>query len=488
MHRTGTSALSGVLHSLGAVAPANLQVADENNARGYWESWRIVQLNNQILEASGSRWDDWTAFDDQMLDPAAKAKFEDDIVGVLATEFGAAPLISLKDPRICRLVPLWERALARAGFDPRFIIPVRNPLESALSLRARDKMPIPEGQLLWLRHLLDAERFTRGRRRCFLSFSALLENWRTAAERIARTLEISWPNDIRRIGQDVEQFLDLELRHQNNSRQDLALQTGSAEWVVPAYDALEKLSADADSHDEQLARLDPIYTQFDRATRIFGPLISRRDAALVALGKQATMMTEELARRTGETERYQKELAEVSAALSRCEAELALSIGQTKQLSRDLKSLRRRKNAARRIVRSIFGAKGENSLFSVATIKRLRFGLGGNPGENAEKTDRTELDDVELIRSSDLFDAAWYLETYPDVRGVGIDPALHYLRRGGSEGRDPSSRFSTTAYQQRYPDVKVAGINPLLHYLKRGGGEGRQFEASQLERSTSRKP
>src|SRR3546814_8656697 len=33
---------------------------------------------------------------------------------------------------------------------------------------------------------------------------------------------------------------------------------------------------------------------------------------------------------------------------------------------------------------------------------------------------------LEAIRSSRWFDAAWYLDAYPDVRDAGMDPAGHY--------------------------------------------------------------
>jgi glycosyltransferase involved in cell wall biosynthesis len=71
------------------------------------------------------------------------------------------------------------------------------------------------------------------------------------------------------------------------------------------------------------------------------------------------------------------------------------------------------------------------------------------------------------------FDAAFYLEKYPDVRQSGKDPLNHYLDRGWKEGRDPSPGFSTAHYLSRYPDVRDAGVNPLIHYVFHGQAEGR---------------
>ncbi len=41
------------------------------------------------------------------------------------------------------------------------------------------------------------------------------------------------------------------------------------------------------------------------------------------------------------------------------------------------------------------------------------------------------------LRASAAFDARWYRAAYPDVAAAGVDPALHYLRRGAAEGRAP---------------------------------------------------
>ena len=87
--------------------------------------------------------------------------------------------------------------------------------------------------------------------------------------------------------------------------------------------------------------------------------------------------------------------------------------------------------------------------------------------------------DLTLIAKSPLFDRAWYLEQYPDVRRVDIEPAWHYLTFGASEGRDPGPQFDSSWYFEQYPDVRRAGLNPLVHYLRYGQSEGRQPRESE---------
>lgn len=80
------------------------------------------------------------------------------------------------------------------------------------------------------------------------------------------------------------------------------------------------------------------------------------------------------------------------------------------------------------------------------------------------------------LSHSQWFDAEWYLEQYPDVaqdEQYSKYPAMHYLKFGGFEGRDPSQHFDSEGYLDVYPDVAESGINPLLHFIRKGQQEDR---------------
>ena len=59
MHRSGTSALARTVNLLGAAAPRTLMPADPSNPRGFWESNKLVPIDEAILAAMGSSWHDW---------------------------------------------------------------------------------------------------------------------------------------------------------------------------------------------------------------------------------------------------------------------------------------------------------------------------------------------------------------------------------------------------------------------------------------------
>ena len=78
-----------------------------------------------------------------------------------------------------------------------------------------------------------------------------------------------------------------------------------------------------------------------------------------------------------------------------------------------------------------------------------------------------------IIASSGLFDRNYYMETYQDVKLVGIDPILHYIFYGAKENRNPAKFFDTKYYRENYKDVAELGLNPLVHYILYGKMQNR---------------
>lgn len=81
------------------------------------------------------------------------------------------------------------------------------------------------------------------------------------------------------------------------------------------------------------------------------------------------------------------------------------------------------------------------------------FGFGADP-------------QVTRIKRSTFFDAGWYLSKYPDVAAAGMDAAMHYLKHGAAEGRNPGPKFSTRDYILLRAGALQPGENPLLHFEK----------------------
>ena len=143
MHRNGTSALARTLALLGAALPADLVPANEGNPHGHWEPQGTVDFNDRMLADAGS--DLYGVVDiapDWFASPAAAA-FAQEAADLVARSFGDEKLIVLKDPRTALQAPVWNAALARAGYRVVHVLPLRHPADVAESLRRRHLKTIP---------------------------------------------------------------------------------------------------------------------------------------------------------------------------------------------------------------------------------------------------------------------------------------------------------------------------------------------------------
>ncbi len=165
MHRSGSSFLSRSLNLVGAALPQTLIGASDHNSVGHYESQAVKTINDRILSACRSSWNDWRPVAFDTLSGADRAALVGEARDVVIAEFGAAPLFVLKDPRICRLMPFWDEVLGSLDIAVRPILGLRNPIEVAASLEARDGFAPDYSHFMWLRHMLDAEADSRGRAR-----------------------------------------------------------------------------------------------------------------------------------------------------------------------------------------------------------------------------------------------------------------------------------------------------------------------------------
>lgn len=76
-----------------------------------------------------------------------------------------------------------------------------------------------------------------------------------------------------------------------------------------------------------------------------------------------------------------------------------------------------------------------------------------------------------ILKKTELFNTAYYLNHYPDVPK---NAAIHFLTQGARENKNPSKHFSTQYYSKMNQDVLESGINPLVHYILYGKKEGRE--------------
>ncbi|MGH6924173.1 MAG: sulfotransferase family protein [Propylenella sp.] len=309
MHRSGTSAFTRVLSLLGCDLPKNLMGAYESNSTGHWESTAICNLNDAILKAAGSRWDDWQELDPEWLRSPSADEFREAALATLKDEFGASPLFVLKDPRICRMLGFWVAVFDAAAIRPIFVLSLRNPLEVASSLERRNGFDLGFSHLLWLRHVLDAEAASRGMTRFQTSYDRLLENWRDVAERSQSALAMAWPRPSDQAASEIDAFLSDKQRHHREALDKVTGDPALSIWLRESFAILARWAGAGENPDDYAA-LDRIRRDFNAAAPAFAGAI---DAG----------------RRTAEpTRALERSLAEARAKLSEAGKVIAEGRGQ----------------------------------------------------------------------------------------------------------------------------------------------------------------
>lgn len=259
MHRSGTSSVAGTLALLGAKAPQTLMRPAEDNPKGFWESEVLAELNDRLLAAGGSNWHDWRRFDLASVSEALPS-FHNEATNKLATEFGDANLIVLKDPRICRLFGFWRNVLEESGYRVVVICPLRSPAEVAASLMARNDMSRSHALRLWLRHVSDAERVSRSLPRRLLAWSDFITDWRGQIVQMSRSLNVTFDSSGETEAR-IDDFLSAELKRQNTDE-------SVPDAIRRAHQLLLLTARDGDHPDLQ-RDLDGVRQAFEQACDLF---------------------------------------------------------------------------------------------------------------------------------------------------------------------------------------------------------------------------
>jgi len=216
MHRSGTSALTGMLAKAGLDVPDDLmdRPDDAINLKGYWESEGLMQVNDQLFDQLGRHWSSSDRLPSGWPRTPAAARWQRVLIHQLTTTCQGTRHPVIKDPRLCVLMEGIRPLLQASAADITFLIPVRHPLAVARSLRKAQGTSLERGLALWIAHVREAERHTRDQRRLILDFDDLIVNPDAVLKRCQLLLFASKGNDA--LEHAAARFIDPSMQRQTS--------------------------------------------------------------------------------------------------------------------------------------------------------------------------------------------------------------------------------------------------------------------------------
>jgi len=143
MHRSGTSLVARMLFYAGANFgnPATFYPADEWNPGGYFEQREVLRLNLALLQGRLGKLSNILPPSTELI---RKRSIPHSAALVEATQRFQS--CTVKDPRFNYTGPIWEEHGTKIE---KIIVCLRDPMEVALSLRKRNRLPIILGLHVW---------------------------------------------------------------------------------------------------------------------------------------------------------------------------------------------------------------------------------------------------------------------------------------------------------------------------------------------------
>lgn len=504
MHRSGTSALAGALHAMGAFVGAEDEMTGSNweNPLGFFERKDARAICDRILQDNNADWWKVANFDaDRVPYSAARARLAEfsAVVSRLDQGAGKGGAWVIKEPRLCVLYPLLQRTL----LNPQVVIISRNPLEVAKSLRRRNGFTLDAGLALWEAYMVSAIRGSASCAPLLVAYDALVSDPGTTLEHLANDLAARGVTGLDAkagasaiLGSLHREEADDDKTGQRLTRAQAGLWDAFKANTLPDKSvrlsdegretlldfesdetARKSLEAEVRSVRQQLQDMNQLADQLKKET-------ARADASANDLERQSAQI-EDL---NAHLNRMALDLEAATEAFALSEAQAADLLIQESNSDRKIRT--HESNIARLQTRidHLEREKQESQASSKdlqRQIERLqasvRWKLGGlllAPLRlfrhlKARLNRRRSRQDKLLIEVSGLFEHDRYLAENADIAGSGLDPLDHYITKGWREGREPGSKFSAKAYLAAYPDVAALKTSPLLHYIKHGKAEGR---------------
>jgi lipopolysaccharide biosynthesis protein len=215
MHRSGTSAMAGLLEIFGVYLGENLlRENNEKDGLEQFENRTIYDLNEQLLESVGSSWDDISKIKISKFNNKKSKEIINKIKLTLFNDFGSNKLFCIKDPRISLLIPIYVEIFNDLEIEPYFIIMNRNHIEVARSLEERNGFLFRKSFSLYDKYYDSIHNSILDNKKIELEFDNLITNTKDCYNLIQKKFELEL-KPFSKINSSIKSFLDPKLKYHN---------------------------------------------------------------------------------------------------------------------------------------------------------------------------------------------------------------------------------------------------------------------------------
>jgi hypothetical protein len=174
MHRSGTSAVTGLLNLLGVPLPDKRYLVGRGrfNPKGFFEIQPLNLLNESLLRALGGDWSAPPRLEPGWMEDPRVRPFVRRGRRLFARVMPPDAWL-WKDPRLCLTLPLWRQIVEE---PPIVFLVLRNPLEVSTSLQGRNGFSHELALALWERYTADAATVAEGSAVAVVEYQSVVED------------------------------------------------------------------------------------------------------------------------------------------------------------------------------------------------------------------------------------------------------------------------------------------------------------------------
>jgi GT2 family glycosyltransferase/glycosyltransferase involved in cell wall biosynthesis len=230
MHRSGTSLLTRLLSLSGAWLGEEEEISakGDDNPTGFWENSSVKSINQCLLEAVGSDWDDTSHFDLWSVPPGIDTFLRQQAMGV-TNRLRQHRIWAVKDPRLCLVLPWWQPIFGNIVV----MHCVRSPLDIAHSLKQRNGFPISLGIALWEFYQRSALRVSTGLPAISIAYDDLVNDPVEGQASLAKQARELLGLELGVITPEVLQdFVSKDLRHSCSSQEATRIALSDEQWLL----------------------------------------------------------------------------------------------------------------------------------------------------------------------------------------------------------------------------------------------------------------